>query len=109
MKVNEYQTLAMRTKGDYNSNLDQLTCAALGLIGEGGEVADLIKKVRYQGHDYDKAKIIGELGDVAWYMALAADALGVSLRVILEDNVEKLRKRYPDGFEVKRSTGREEY
>lgn len=97
----------MRTAGEF-SREDCLLNAALGLCGESGEVADLIKKYRFQGHELDTAKLIKELGDVQWYIALAASALGVSLSEIMMRNIEKLRKRYPNGFDPERSIHREE-
>lgn len=102
-----YQAQAMRTAGEF-SHEDYLLNAALGLCGESGEVADLIKKYRFQGHELDTAKLIKELGDVQWYIALAASALGVSLSEIMMRNIEKLRERYPDGFDPERSRNREE-
>ena len=48
-----------------------------------------------------------ELGDIAWYLAEAATALDLSLEEILQANIEKLKKRYPEGFEIQRSTHRE--
>lgn len=80
----------------------------LGLSGESGEVSDIVKKAIFQGHDLDKAHITEELGDVAWYLAVAAHAIGYDLGEIFRMNVEKLKKRYPDGFDKSRSIHREE-
>ena len=102
-----YQEQAMRTAGEF-SHEDYLLNAALGLCGESGEVADLIKKYRFQGHELDTAKLIKELGDVLWYAALLARVLGVSLGDVMIRNVAKLRERYPDGFDPERSIHREE-
>ncbi len=105
MTINEYQTLAMRTaeeKGRTWSNV------ALGLCGESGEVADLVKKYLHQGHPMDLAKFMEELGDVAWYLALGATVLGVPLETVLQANIDKLLGRYPDGFDPERSMNREE-
>lgn len=107
MNLNEYQELAMRTKGDYEPGvIDQLNCAALGLAGEGGEAADLIKKTKYHGHPLDETKLIKELGDVLWYVALAGDALGVTMDDIALMNIEKLKARYPEGFSHEASINR---
>ena len=99
MTLNEYQRFAMRTKSDKSS----LVTVGLGLCGEAGEVADLIKKIDAQGHALDKDKLIKEVGDVLWYIALAADTLGCTLEDIANLNVQKLMTRYPDGFDVNRS------
>lgn len=107
--ANDYQRAAMRTASGMNyENYGLLMNGVLGLCGESGEVADIIKKATFQGHDMDKAHIAEELGDVAWYLAVAAHAIGYDLGEIFRMNVEKLKKRYPDGFDKSRSIHREE-
>ena len=103
MQINEYQTLAMRTAEEKNRAWSNV---GLGIAGEAGEVADIIKKYLHQGHPLDREKLFEELGDVAWYVALGATVLGVSLESVLEGNVAKLMKRYPQGFEAERSVNR---
>lgn len=66
------------------------------------------QRIPIQGHVLDREHMALELGDVAWYLALAADALGYDLETILRMNIEKLQKRYPNGFEKGRSISREE-
>lgn len=102
MTLQEYQSLALRTIG----NCD-LTVCALGLSGESGEVADHIKKVVGHGHDLDKAKVKKELGDVLWYVAAGAELIGETLEDVAKANIEKLKKRYPDGFDPERSKNRQ--
>lgn len=109
MQPNEYQKLAMRTKGEYKDTDDQLICATLGLTGEAGEFADYIKKHKYQGHIFNSLEATKELGDICWYLALACDAVGVDLDIVMAQNIEKLRQRYPGkGFEVEKSVNRKE-
>ena len=79
---------------------------ALGLGGESGEVEDLVKKHIFQSHELDKEHLAKELGDVAWYLAVTAHAIGYDLDTIFQMNVDKLRARYPDGFEAERSMHR---
>ena len=55
-----------------------------------------------QGHELDKEHLAKELGDVAWYLAEAATALDISLEDIFKANIDKLKMRYPDGFETKK-------
>lgn len=100
-----YQAACRRVVDDTHKG--DLVNGALGLCGESGEVADLVKKHLYQGHELDKGRVVEELGDVAWYLAIAADAVGVPLGDVLRGNVEKLWKRYPDGFSAERSVNRE--
>lgn len=94
----EYQALAMRTARQDLTPEQRLINGAMGLCGESGEVIDLIKKQVFHGKAADRGALLLELGDVAWYLALTADALGVSLDDIFQMNVDKLAARYPDGF-----------
>ena len=107
MTINEYQIEAMRTANgmDYE-NHGMLINAALGLCGESGEVADIVKKSTFQGHELDVVHVAKELGDVAWYLAVGARAIGYDLETIMQMNVEKLRARYPDGFDTDKSQHR---
>lgn len=108
MKVNEYQKLAMTTLNKSLSKKDVLINGVMGLCGESGEVIDIVKKHLAQGHELDKDKIIKELGDVAWYLAEVAYALDVDLETVLTLNIEKLKKRYPEGFDTNKSINRNE-
>ena len=109
MTINDYQQAALRTANrEKLSDKELLTNGVLGLSGESGECADLVKKHLFQGHELDAEKLANELGDVAWYLALASYAIGYSLEAILAMNVDKLYKRYPDGFSAERSIHREE-
>ena len=103
MTINEYQKLAMRTA---NSECLNLSNAGLGLAGEAGECADMIKKHLHHNHPLDKDHLVKELGDVAWYLALACTVLGVDMESMLIANIEKLKNRYPEGFTAERSLHR---
>ena len=98
MTINEYQNLAMLTKNPDLTGRELLINSVMGLCGESGEVIDLVKKHVSHGHPLNREKLIDELGDVAWYLAECATVLDVSLEEILERNIEKLKKRYPEGF-----------
>lgn len=106
MKINEYQQAALRTASNLNPNYPRILNGALGLTGESGEVADIIKKHIFQGHELDKEHIVKELGDIAWYIAISADAMGYDLETVLQMNVDKLKKRYPEGFDAELSVHR---
>ena len=107
MTINEYQAAALRTaQTDKLLASDLLLNAALGLCGESGEVADLIKKHRFQGHNLDLNHVAKELGDISWYLAVGAYAIGLALESIFRMNKEKLEARYPDGFSAERSLHR---
>ena len=107
MTINEYQELALRTLNPALSEKDVLINGVMGLCGESGEAIDLVKKHLSQGHPLDREKLAKELGDVAWYLAETAHAIGYDLETVLEGNIEKLRRRYPDGFDEKHSIERE--
>lgn len=111
MDANTYQREAMRTAGDLAaiSFKDALIVSALGLTGESGEVADMVKKHVAQGHPLDRERLILEAGDVAWYLARLCTALDVSLNDVLQRNVDKLRARYPNGFTPQASIERKEH
>ncbi len=85
---------------------ERLLLGALGLAGEAGEVVDILKKSRFQGHALEPARIKDELGDVLWYLALLCHTLGLTFEEVRAENVAKMHRRYPDGFEVERSVNR---
>ena len=99
MEINEYQKLAMKT---LNPSLDKnqiLVNAVMGLCGESGEATDLVKKHLFQNHDFNKEDFIKELGDIAWYLAEACTAVDVDLEEVLKRNIDKLKCRFPNGFD----------
>lgn len=108
MQANDYQELAMRTAPKYifEHAEDALDNAALGLCGEAGEFADILKKHFYQGHDIDETHLAKELGDILWYVSMACEALDVTMEDVMDINIKKLMARYPDGFDSNRSQHR---
>lgn len=130
MTANEYQKAALRTESPVglheaseaalrvftilgivtnpqeDMSLVRLLEGLIGLSGESGEASDILKKTLFQGHRLDREHLARELGDVAWYLALSADAIGYSLEEIFQMNIDKLKERYPDGFEEERSLHR---
>ena len=108
MEINEYQKKALKTLNPALDKKDVLINGVMGLCGESGEAIDIVKKHLHQGHELDSEKLINELGDIAWYLAETAYALGADLEDILRKNIEKLEKRYPEGFDEERSMNREE-
>lgn len=107
MRVDDYQQEAMTLLNPALTEKDVLMNALMGLCGESGEAIDVMKKHLFQGHPLDRAKLLKELGDVAWYLAEAATGLGVPLSEILQGNLDKLHARYPQGFDTNRSQNRE--
>ena len=103
LTIEQYQQAAARTA---TGKCRDLANAGLGLTGEAGEVADIIKKHLYQGHNLPLDKIVEELGDLMWYVTLTASLIGVDLKDVMQANIEKLWKRYPDGFRTEDSVHR---
>lgn len=108
MTINEYQKLAMTTLNPELSKKDVLINGVMGLCGESGEAIDIVKKWLAQGHELDREKLAKELGDICWYLAETATAQDLSLEDIMAANIEKLKQRYPEGFDSRRSIHRAE-
>ncbi|MBR3644922.1 MAG: nucleoside triphosphate pyrophosphohydrolase family protein [Lachnospiraceae bacterium] len=108
MTGNEYQKLAMRTCSiPYYKVTDRMFHSVFGLNAEAGEVASILQK-EYQGHEFDPEHMMKELGDCLWMIAECATAMNVTLDSIMEMNIEKLKARYPDGFDAEHSLHRAE-
>ncbi len=123
MLTREYQELAMRTRddnadsrlitavmygADHHTDTAQIITACMGLAGEVGELVDMFKKNIFHEKPLDDTHAIKELGDVLWYAALLCDAKGWDLETVMELNIEKLKARYPDGFDIHRANNRRE-
>ena len=107
MTINEYQQRAMASLNPELKGRDVLINSVMGLCGESGEAIDIVKKWLAQGHPLDREHLAKELGDVAWYLAETATALGIDLDEVLERNIDKLKKRYPEGFSAEKSQHRQ--
>lgn len=134
MTGNEYQVLAMRTNdrmaterlveslyssGELYTPVTDLSTipmyktsqalnACLGLSGEVGEFNDLVKKGIFHETQIEEEHLKKELGDVLWYVALMCDSFGWDLDEIMQLNIDKLKARYPDGFDVELANNRKE-
>ena len=84
----------------------EASVSGLGIAGEAGEVADLLKKHLGHGHELDREKLKKELGDVLWYVTRIAQHFGMGLEDVARANVAKLRQRYPSGFSTEASKSR---
>ncbi len=117
MTGKKYQKLAMRTNdGKANERLESrlqlgdaggLLNGVMGLTGEAGEVADLVKKTMFHEKALDLEHLQKELGDVMWYIAMICHSCGLDMDVVMEKNIEKLKARYPEGFDTFRANHRE--
>lgn len=98
MTFQEFQDEMRRTlKSDHDDDIKFLAIA-LGLCGESGEVAELVKKKYLHGASIKKERLVNELGDVLWYLAALTEMHGLSLERVAAHNIAKLRARYPSGF-----------
>lgn len=112
-----YQTLAMRTNDGKSTerlenttqvkDIGSLLNGVLGLTGEAGEVSDLIKKTIFHKKEFDLTHLKKELGDVMWYIAMICDSVGLDMDEVMEHNIEKLKARYPEGFDTFKANHRE--
>ncbi|MCI4250569.1 nucleoside triphosphate pyrophosphohydrolase family protein [Bacillus sp. CCB-MMP212] len=116
-ELDQYQEAALRTWNTNNDFGGRVLNAALGLTGEAGEVADVVKKAIFHGHGFDPAhcpgeeegnthKIALELGDILYYISIMSHEMGYTLVDIAQMNISKLATRYPDGFSREASQNR---
>lgn len=111
MDASEYQRLAGRTlidRPDFEITDEQVLIMwnAVGLAGEAGEVAELVKKGIFHQHGLDREKMRKELGDVLWYVAALCSKLDLDLNEVMFANISKLMERYPEGYHSERSINR---
>ncbi|OLS02409.1 nucleoside triphosphate pyrophosphohydrolase family protein [Tissierella creatinophila] len=107
MNLKEYQEKSKRTLNNNLTKYEQVDNMVYGILGESGEVVDILKKSRFQGHVLDKDKLKEEIGDVMFYIANLCNLLDLDLEEIIQQNYNKLLKRYPEGFSTERSVNRE--
>lgn len=125
MNGKEYQELAMRTNdGNATRRLLNLILsdttedgiredigtglnACLGLSGEVGEFNDMIKKWIFHEKDFNEEHAKKETGDILWYIAMICHSLNWDMDEIMQMNIDKLRARYPEGFDVVKANNRE--
>lgn len=133
MTGSEYQKLAMRTndgrsterlldkvdmidffkkakggRDTENYDFGGILNACLGLSGEVGEFNDMIKKWIFHEKDLDKEHLKKEIGDVMWYVAMICESVGFDIDGVLQTNVDKLKARYPEGFDTYLANHRKE-
>lgn len=109
MNFNEYQVEGAKTAKQHTSldiHAAGLSDFALGLTGEAGEVADLVKHQVFHKEHIELVEYAKELGDVLWYVAQLSNLLGIPLQVIAELNAAKLNARYKDGYSAEASANR---
>ena len=101
MDLNEYQKLCKLTAKKFDDQKMELSSWGLGVAGEAGDIASCIKKLLFHKNEAIKDGIKENIGDVMWYVAMICNVLGWNLNEILEENIRKLKKRYPQGFTEK--------
>lgn len=106
MDLNEFQRKSERTLNYSLSDNDQMLNCCIGVVGEAGELLNILKKFYFQGHDMDKAAVIEELGDTLFYIAGMCTSMGILLDDVATNNIEKLLIRYPQKFTPEHSVNR---
>ena len=105
MNFRDYQNQARRTQNTALSPRDQLEHATWLLSSEVGEVCGVFQKT-HQGHELNLPALRKEIGDVLWGLSELCDVFGFDMGAIAEENIAKLRKRYPEGFSAEHSLHR---
>lgn len=106
MDIREFQRVSTRTLNKELSKEQQVSNMIFGANGELGEVTDILKKHLYQGHRIDKQHLAEEIGDTLFYIVNLCTVYNLDVEDILQANVDKLKKRFPNGFESDRSINR---
>lgn len=106
MLVNKYQEETKRTLNTKLTDKELLSNMALGIAGEGGEITDIIKKHLYQGHELNQFDLFEEVGDILWYISNLCNVSGFTMEDVMNYNIAKLKKRFPEGFSEERSINR---
>lgn len=108
MTFDKYQELARRTQNAELDRDEKRLHALHGLASEVGEIHGIMQKV-YQGHRLDFSELEKEVGDLLWFIAEFCDVFYFRMDKVAAKNIEKLKKRYPEGFDAERSVHREEF
>lgn len=108
MKFSEYQQASNKTRNREIGMDNELANYSLGLVCEAGEVGDILKKMLFHGHNLDRDGVIKEMGDVLWYMSNICNILNIKLSDVARINLDKLDRRYPNGFSCEDSMNRKE-
>lgn len=107
MKFSDYQALARRTQRTDLKPGEKLAHAVCGIASESGEIAGIFQK-SMQGHVVVRSDLTKEIGDVLWMLAELCDVYGFDLGEVAKENIEKLKKRYPEGFDPEKSIHRKD-
>ena len=105
MTGNEYQALAERTINKDLNDFGMCHHALHGMVGEIGEIHSLYQKI-YQGHSMDDEHLKKEVGDLLWFIAEYCTSMGWNLEDVMQLNIDKLKARYPEGFDEEHSLHR---
>lgn len=103
MTNKEYENV-VRSTASKNPQIEE---GIIGMASESGEVLDILKKHLFQGHELERDNLIEEVGDVLWYLMFTCIQMDITLEELMEANAEKIRKRYPDGFDPEKSVNRD--
>ena len=108
MDFREYQALARRTQNKELMPVERRLHALHGMSAEVGEIHSIFQKF-YQGHPIKYDELKAELGDLMWFIAELCDVISADMDEVAQGNIDKLTKRFPEGFDAERSVHRDEY
>ncbi len=97
MQLKDYQKFVSTIAKRFDNKNEEIMTWGLGVAGEAGDIAGCIKKT-FAHEDDQTAGIRENLGDTLWYVAAIANYFDWDLEEIFEENVDKLKKRFPNGF-----------
>lgn len=107
MNSKDYQENALKTEANdfdvigprlNHTKSIRLLHAGMGMTTEAGEFIDQLKKHLFYGKTLDEVNLGEEIGDLLWYIAIAADELNMDISQIMQTNIDKLKARFPDKF-----------
>ncbi len=100
MNLTDYQKICSSTAKKFDNKELEIYTWGLGIAGEAGDVASCIKKTFAHENSTVKAGIRENLGDTLWYMAMICNYFDWNMQEVMQDNIDKLKKRYPNGFTI---------
>lgn len=108
MIPSEYVKAALRTESPRTFAVNpRILHGVIGISTEAGEMLSNLKKALFYGNQVNINNLKEELGDVLWYIALLSDELDISIETLMDQNIRKLKARYPEKFSMEASDSRD--
>ena len=107
MTNQDYQEKIKRTMNNKLTSIERISMLCMGIAGESGEMIDYLKKAYFHDHTLSFDILKNEIGDILWYLGNICNEYNFDLSEIMQLNIDKLKKRYPAGFDTEKSRNRE--